>query len=114
MWLNIIYNTKDSKEIILFGEDFVKRYKKYCKLIIEDKEQELKDKYSFGLFSNKKEKLEIKLKGITNVTDMSCMFYDCSSLQSLPDMSKWNTSNVSNMRGMFCKCSSLQSLPDIS
>ena len=59
--INIIYNTKDSKEKRLFGEDFVKRYKKNCKLIIEDKEQELKDIYSFGLFSNKKKKLEIKL-----------------------------------------------------
>ena len=45
---------------------------------------------------------------------MSRMFCHCSSLQSLPDISKWNTSNVTNMRGMFLGCSSLSSLPDIS
>ncbi len=112
--INIIYNTKDSKEIRLFGVYFVKRYKKYCKLIIEDKEQELKDKYSFGLFSNKKEKLEIKLKGITNVTNMSYMFSDCSSLQSLPDISKWNISNVTDMYDMFDGCKLLKALPDFS
>ena len=42
------------------------------------------------------------------------MFYKCSSLQSLPDISKWNTENVTNMNHMFYKCISLQSLPNIS
>ena len=42
------------------------------------------------------------------------MFCDCSSLSSLPDISKWNTSNVINMSYMFYACSSLSSLPDIS
>ena len=42
------------------------------------------------------------------------MFYNCSSLVSLPDISKWNTANVTYMGGMFSNCSSLKSLPDIS
>ena len=42
------------------------------------------------------------------------MFYDCNSLNSLPDISKWNTSNVTDMSCMFFDCSSLNSLPDIS
>ena len=42
------------------------------------------------------------------------MFSYCSSLQSLPDISKWDTKNVTNMSYMFDNCSSLQSLPDIS
>ena len=46
--------------------------------------------------------------------DMSRMFYDCISLLSLPDISKWNTINVINMSDMFSCCSSLSSLPDIS
>ena len=48
------------------------------------------------------------------VTDMSYMFYECSSLISLPDLSNWNTNNVKNMSYMFYKCKSLTSLPDIS
>ena len=49
-----------------------------------------------------------------NVTYMDYMFKGCSSLISLPDISKWNTKNIYNMRSMFEGCSSLISLPDIS
>ena len=45
---------------------------------------------------------------------MNYIFSYCSSLSSLPDISKWNTSNVTGMSGMFFGCSSLSSLPDIS
>ena len=45
---------------------------------------------------------------------MSHMFYDCSSLTNLPDISKWDTKNVTDMNGMFSDCSSLTNLPDIS
>ena len=50
----------------------------------------------------------------TNVTDMSYMFYGCSSLILLPDISKWDTKNVTDMSDIFNECSSLISLPDIS
>ena len=50
----------------------------------------------------------------TNIIDMSYMFYECSSLKSLPDISKWDTSQVTNMSNMFAKCSSLSNIPDIS
>jgi len=42
------------------------------------------------------------------------MFTGCSSLISLPDLSKWNTNNVTKMIYMFRGCSSLISLPDLS
>ena len=45
---------------------------------------------------------------------MSDMFNGCSSLISLPDISKWDTKNVTFMSYMFRECSSLISLPDIS
>ena len=44
---------------------------------------------------------------------MSRIFFQCSSLESLPDISKWDTRNVKNMSDMFCGCSSLEPLPDI-
>ena len=37
-----------------------------------------------------------------------------SSLKSLPDISKWNIYKVTDMSYMFYECSSLSSLPDIS
>ena len=42
------------------------------------------------------------------------LFCECSSLTSLPDLSKWNVSNVNDISGLFYGCSSLTSLPDIS
>ena len=45
---------------------------------------------------------------------MNHMFSSCSSLQSLPDISKWNTEKVTDMSYMFESCRSLKSLPDIS
>ena len=40
--------------------------------------------------------------------------YGCSSLTTLPDISKWNTNNVTNIAYIFVGCSSLTTLPDIS
>ena len=114
--INIIYNinNKDRKfqYINIFGSDFVKNNKNKCEMIIDDKEYEISEKYNIRSYN--KNKLEIKLKGIDNVTNMSFMFDDCSSLVSLPDISKWNTNNVTDMSWMFVGCSSLSSLPDIS
>ena len=42
------------------------------------------------------------------------MFYNCSSLTSLPDLSKWNIKNVKSIGGIFFNCSKLTSLPNIS
>ena len=45
---------------------------------------------------------------------MTQVFSNCISLQSLPDLSKWNTDKIFDMSGMFFNCSQLISLPDIS
>ena len=45
---------------------------------------------------------------------MNGMFFGCSTLSSLPDISIWDTNNVTDMNHMFYGCSSLFSLPDIS
>ena len=42
------------------------------------------------------------------------MVYGCSSLISLPDISKWNTNKVTDISYIFDECSSLISFPDIS
>ena len=57
---------------------------------------------------------DISIWDINNVTDISGMFNNCSSLISLPDISNWTTNNVTNMSLIFANCSSLISLPDIS
>lgn len=44
-----------------------------------------------------------------NVTGMSSMFANCSSLETL-DLSNFNTANVKNMYSMFYGCSSLETI----
>ena len=50
----------------------------------------------------------------TGVTNFDSLFFNCSSLTILPDILKFNTSNITNMKGLFYNCSSLTVLPDIS
>ena len=49
-----------------------------------------------------------------NIMDMSKIFYNCKSLSFIPDISKWDTGNVIDMEKMFYNCSSLSLLPDLS
>lgn len=50
----------------------------------------------------------IKYEDTSNVTDMTNMFKNCTSLTSIPQL---NTSNVTNMYGMFYECLKLKSVP---
>ena len=86
--INIIYQiNKENKEYIkIFGNKFVENNKNICKMIIDNKEYEICEKYNIKKYN--KNKLEIKLKGINNINNMSNMFIHCSSLLSLSDISK--------------------------
>jgi len=54
--INIIYNNNDDNKIKLFGKDFVETNKNNCKIVINGKEDELKEYKEFKTFSffNKK------------------------------------------------------------
>ena len=114
----IIYKiNKNEKKVKIFGEKFVKNNSDKIEILYKNKtiklteELKIEDEEDNNLNYRL---IKIKLKGINNVTNMSYMFDGCSSLSSLPDISKWNNSNVADMHCMFCGCSSLSSLPDIS
>ena len=70
--------------------------------------------YLFSGCSSLKSIPDISKWNTSTVINMKGMFEECSSLKSIPDITKWNTSNVKNMKYMFKNCSSLKSLPDIS
>ena len=55
-------------------------------MIIDNKEYELAEKYNIENYNNNK--LEIKLKGNNDVTNLRSMLYGCSSLSSLPEISQ--------------------------
>ena len=103
----------NKNKIKIFGTSFVKKNKNNCKIIYENKEYELKDIFEIDNNINK-EILEIDLIGISNITDISYLFSECSSLISLSGISNIDFSKISYMQGMFNECSSLLYLPDIS
>lgn len=80
--------------------------------VIDPSFADIKRKDLSGFFNNWKNLTSIQ--GIENlntsvVTDMSWMFWGCSSLTSL-DLSSFKTDNVTNMQSMFSGCSGLTSL----
>ena len=103
---------KEENRIKLFGDEFIKNNKRNCKIFISGVEVKICTYYD--KYNKNHDILEIKLKGIKNITNMSHMFDYCKSLLSLPDISKWNTNKVTDMSYIFSNCSSLSSLPDIS
>ena len=130
----------DKRKIKIFNEEFVKNNESNFKIIYKDEEFNL---LTFLEISNNKTSniVNIVLKQINKITDISKMFMECEELYScsglsklnienvtdishlfrncknilkLPDISKWNTSNVNNMSYLFSGCNSLYSLPEIS
>ena len=85
--INIVYDINKEKrdEIKIFRYEFVKNNKNKCKMIIDNMEYEITDKYNIKNYNNNE--LYIKLMGINKISDMSSMFSGCSSLSSLPDIS---------------------------
>ena len=63
----------------------------------------------FSGFSKLKEVENSKNLNTSQVTEMTMMFYECTSLTSL-DLSSFNTANVTIMNYMFSGCSSLKTL----
>ena len=112
--ITMIYKiNKNENSIRIFGSKFVENNKDKCKIIYNDNEYELENEFKLNDIRENQDTIQIKLKGIKNITNMSNMFCLCKSLLSLPDISKIDTSKVTDMSGMF-ECSSLLSLPDIS
>ena len=90
--IRIIYKIDKTKDKIkIFNEEFVQKYKNKCKIIYENKEHKLKEELETKKIQ--KNKIEIKLKGIENINNISGMLYQCNSLFSLPNVSKWNKNN---------------------
>ena len=115
--ITMIYKKDNNKnKIQILGEDFVKNNKINCKMIINNNEYDIESHIEDGQYgiNGNNEPLSLILTGINNITDTSNMFYLCTSLESLPDISKWDTKNVTNMSNMFGGCCSLKSLLGIS
>ena len=102
------------KEIRIFSGNFVLNNWDNCKIICEDKEYPLTEKFNLENYKKGEKLLEIKLKVFRDMKDISFMFSDCTSLVSISKLISWNTENIISMKGMFAGCTSLVSIPDLS
>ena len=112
--MTISYSIGDYNYIRIFSKQFVENNKKNCKIVINGKERELCEYIDKNELETKGQILEIKLKEIKTITDMSYMFFECRRLLFISDISKWNTCEVINMNYMFGSCLTLSSLPDLN
>ena len=87
----------------LFGENFVENNKHLCKIIIGNKEYELKSYLDKECDEVKKNEFEIKLKGISKVTDLTCMFCGCLSLDSIQGFSNIDTSKITRLSLLYSR-----------
>ena len=88
------------------------RLRKGENVISVEEYPELQYGFSFDEDSDRPEHIEeiiLDEYDTSNITDMGCMFWGCSSLESL-DLSGFDTSNVTIMGSMFYGCNSLESL----
>ena len=111
---------EEYKKLRLFGEEFVKNNKNNCIIIIDGKNHLLTEYINIDEKMKKNKYIEIQLKEINTITNMSHMFcrgiegIDKMLVTNIPDISKWDTKNVTDMSYLFCCCELLKSLPDIS
>ena len=113
--ISIIYkieqNDKNKGVVKIFGKKFVMNNEKKC-YIINNINYDLTE--YFNIKDIKENTFEIKLIDIKNITNISNMFNECSSLISIKDISNWNTSNIEDMSYLFNRCSSLSKFSGIS
>ena len=64
---------------------------------------------TYGLFQGSAATKIVILSCGSEISNMSCMFYNCESLTEL-DLSKFNTSKVINMINMFTNCNKLTNI----
>ena len=68
-----------------------------------------------GIFEETQFKyIDISDWDVSNVTDMSYMFFACEELKSVGDISSWDVSKVESMISMFSHCKTLTSVGDLS
>ena len=78
----------------------MKNNKGNCVLKYENDFQ-LKENLDVKNISNKEKSVIIKLKRINKITNANNMFEECSYLESIPDITNWDTSKIIESNDMF-------------
>ena len=110
--IRITYEIYQKESFRVLGEEFVKKNKRYCKLLINKKNHSICEYINYEEYGiNKADNfITIILTEIKTdkFTDLSYMFCGCDLLSSL-DFQSFNTKKVTNMSGMFIGLSNLKS-----
>ena len=104
-------NKKD-KKVNIFGDEFVSNNEDKCKIIIENKESELKSEININDINNynkNQNEITVILKDVNKITNMKYAFKD-TSLSSISGLSKIDMSKVETMEGFFQNCIYLEKM----
>ena len=75
----MVYETAEiNKKIKILNEEFIANNMKRAKIIIKNKQYNLKEN-----IKSEKQKFKVKIKFIDNIFKLNCMFGDCISLSSV-------------------------------
>ena len=120
MKLKVTYLLEKTEKLKLFDEDFLKKINNnevslsYGDICFDVTQHVNIDLLYQKLGMNKNaNKIELEINDVECLTDLSYMFYNCSSLYSISGFREFGTNNITNMNSMFYGCSNLVSLPDI-
>ncbi len=137
--MNMMYIVPNDKNIKLFSEEFVKRYKGFCQIKYHGLKYSLRQYFERSYLTKEdiqKGIIRITLKGIKYVKNMSFMFSKChhlkkfnakrtdfskvenmeymfeccDNLEDVSDTSYWNLENVISLKGLFCGCKKLKTI----
>ena len=103
-------NNGNNKKITIFNKIFISKNKKRSKIIINNKQYDLKE----NLESQKHFVQIIKIKFFDYIFNLNCMFQDCESLSSVKNFQNINTNKLKEIYGLFSGCNSLLYIDDIS
>ena len=99
------YKTKN------FGNEFIKINHQKAYLIINNKRSNLSEK----ILNGNNNFIKIKFKLLDNMFNINSMFKECLNLIYIDDgISNWKSNKLKKINNMFYGCSSLKSLSDIS
>ena len=105
---------KNNTKIMIFGSEFIKNNGDICEIYINDKYRDISQTIDLKTCKIENDILEIKLRVLDTLTNLSYMFSGCLTLYSLQNLSKLKTNNVTKMNHLFNMCESLTSISDIS
>ena len=106
----MIYKKNEfNKEINIFHKEFISNNMKRAKIIIKNKQYDLKENTKSEI-----QILKIEIKFLDNIIKLNSMFKNCNSLSSVDNFQNLITKNLKTIYNLFYGCSSLLYIDDIS